>query len=106
MTQMDKILHKFLGDTHHGRLVDKFGNFATENFGDKGLQFFNSLTACQVLYQLYESRRERKEVAGAILGKIVAAKITEYCKKEKDPVKQKQFAAKELAVFQAALATL
>ena len=48
MTQMDKILHKFLGDTHHGRLVDKFGNFATENFGDKGLQFFNSLTACQV----------------------------------------------------------
>ena len=42
------LFHNILGDTHQGRLIDKLGNFATENFGEKGLQFFNTLTIAQV----------------------------------------------------------
>ena len=42
------LFHNILGDTHQGRLIDKLGNFATENFGEKGLQFFNTLTVAQV----------------------------------------------------------
>ena len=49
MTGAEKLMSSLLGDTHQGRLIDKLGNFATENFGEKGLQFFNTLTVAQVL---------------------------------------------------------
>ena len=48
MSETDQFLHSILGDSHQGRLIDKLGNFATENFGEKGLTFFNTLTAAQV----------------------------------------------------------
>ena len=50
MSETTNFLHNILGDTHQGRLIDKLGNFATENFGEKGLQFFNTLTVAQVSY--------------------------------------------------------
>ena len=49
MSELTSFLHDILGDTHKGRLIDKLGNFATENYGDKGLQFFNTLTTAQVI---------------------------------------------------------
>lgn len=48
MVQSAEFLKNILGDTHQGRLIDKLGNFATENYGEKGLKFFNTLTAAQV----------------------------------------------------------
>lgn len=106
MSETDQFLHSILGDSHQGRLIDKLGNFATENFGEKGLTFFNTLTAAQVLYQLYESRQQKKTIVHGILGKITVDKINQYCKKEKNAEKQKAFAAKELAVFEQAIATM
>ena len=48
MSETERFLQNILGDTHQGRLIDKLGNFATENFGDQGLAFFNTLTIAQV----------------------------------------------------------
>jgi len=106
MSETVNFLHNILGDTHQGRLIDKLGNFATENFGDKGLQFFNTLTIAQVLYQLYEAREERRNAAREVLGKITVDKINDFCKTEKDTDKQKAFAAQQLAVYECAIATM
>jgi len=103
MSETSNFLHNILGDTHQGRLVDKLGNFATENYGEKGLQFFNTLTVAQVLYQLYEAREEKRDGARKVLGKITTDKINDYCKNEKDTDKQKAFAAKELAIYERAI---
>ncbi|XP_063692807.1 zonadhesin-like [Bolinopsis microptera] len=103
MSETSNFLHNILGDTHQGRLVDKLGNFATENYGEKGLQFFNTLTVAQVLYQLYEAREEKRDGARKVLGKITTDKINDYCKNEKDADKQKAFAAKELAIYERAI---
>jgi len=99
-------LHHILGDTHQGRLIDKLGNFATENYGDKGLQFFNTLTIAQVLFQLYEKHEEKRNIAREVLGKITIDKINDFCKTEKDTEKQKSFAAQELAVYECAIASM
>ena len=48
MPTAEQLFKNILGDTHQGRLIDKLGNFATENFGEQGLQFFNTLTVAQV----------------------------------------------------------
>lgn len=53
MSKLGSFLHDILGDTHKGRLIDKFGNFATENYGEQGLAFFNTLTVAQVRYNLF-----------------------------------------------------
>ena len=56
-----------------------------------------------MLYQLYEARQQKKDAARAILGKITSDKIKDYCKKEKNANKQKEFAAKQIAIYQLAM---
>jgi len=103
MVNSADFLKNILGDTHQGRLIDKLGNFATENYGEKGLKFFNTLTAAQVCYQVYESRQEKSSAAKECLEKLTVDKINEFCKKEKNVEKQKAYAAEHLAIYVQAL---
>ena len=59
-----------------------------------------------MLYQLYEAREERRNVAREVLGKITVDKINEFCAAEKDTEKQKVFAAQQLAVYESAIASM